>query len=94
MDYITQIERGERPHEKETLTPDMCYNEYVMTGLRTTWGISIYKVLNRFGSPRLRYLERMAAPHIERGTMILRSGHLKLTEEGFFVSDDIISDLM
>ena len=61
---------------------------------KRVYRISIYKVLNRFGSPRLRYLERMAAPHIERGTMVLRSGHLKLTEEGFFVSDDIISDLM
>lgn len=94
MDYITQIERGERPYGKETLTPDMRYNEYVMTGLRTIWGISIYKIRQQFGSPRLRYLERMAAPHIGRGTMVLRNGHLKLTEEGFFVSDDIISDLM
>ena len=93
-DYVEGMEKGERPFEKETLTLSMRYNEYVMTGLRTLRGISLTKVAKEYGAHRLRYLFSMAAPHMQRGMLVRRNGCLRLTEEAFFVSDDIISDLM
>ena len=65
-----------------------------MTGLRTRWGISTDKVLHDFGPGHLHYLRRMAAPHLKNGKLTEQEGHLRLTEPGIFVSDDILSDLM
>ncbi len=92
--YIEGMERDERPFETEVLDADTRYNEYVMTGLRTRWGISLEKVEADFGTKRLAYLQQMARPHIRRGKLEEKDGMLKLTEEGIFTSDDIISDLM
>ena len=92
--YIAGLENGQRPHERETLSPDTRYNEYVMTGLRTVWGISTDKILQDFGPGRLRYLREMATPHLKRGKLTEKDGHIRLTRQGIFVSDDILSDLM
>ena len=92
--YIEGMERDERPFETEVLDADTRYNEYVMTGLRTRWGISLDKVEADFGTQRLSYLQQMALPHIRRGKLTEEGGDLKLTEKGIFTSDDIISDLM
>ena len=92
--YIQGIEQGKRPYETEVLNADTRYNEYVMTGMRTIWGISLDKIRTDFGTERLDYLQRMAAPHLRRGKIVTQYGRLRLTEEGIFISDDIISDLM
>lgn len=92
--YIAGLENGQRPHKRETLSPDTRYNEYVMTGLRTVWGISTDKILQDFGPGRLRYLREMATPHLKRGKLTEKDGHIRLTRQGIFVSDDILSDLM
>ena len=92
--YITSLENGQRPYEQETLSPDTRYNEYVMTGLRTLWGISTDKILQDFGAGRLHYLQKMAAPHLKSGKLMENDGHIRLTQQGIFVSDDILSDLM
>ena len=92
--YIEGMEQGERPHETEVLDADTRYNEYIMTGMRTMWGISLEKVRTDFGTGRLAYLKEMALPHLQHGRMTQQDGRLRLTEEGLFVSDDIISDLM
>ena len=92
--YITGLENGQRPYEQETLSPDTRYNEYVMTGLRTMWGISTDKILQDFGAGRLHYLQKMAAAHLKSGKLMENDGHIRLTQQGIFVSDDILSDLI
>ena len=92
--YIDGLEKNERPFEAEKLDNDTRYNEYVMTGMRTRWGISLEKIATDFGTKRLDYLRQMAHPHLQRGKLIEKEGRFCLTEEGIFTSDDIISDLM
>lgn len=92
--YIDGLEKNERPFEAEKLDNDTRYNEYVMTGMRTRWGISLEKIATDFGTKRLDYLHQMAHPHLQRGKLIEKEGRFCLTEEGIFTSDDIISDLM
>lgn len=92
--YIDGLEKNERPFEAEKLDNDTRYNEYVMTGMRTRWGISLEKIATDFGTKRLDYLLQMAHPHLQRGKLIEKEGRFCLTEEGIFTSDDIISDLM
>lgn len=92
--YIEGMRQDKRYFETEALDDNTRYNEYVMTGLRTRWGISLEKISTDFGVRKLNYLRQMALPHIQRGKLVEKDGNLRLTEEGIFTSDDILSDLM
>ena len=39
--YLRAIEAGDSPLARETLTADERYNELLLTGLRTSWGVSL-----------------------------------------------------
>lgn len=72
-DYIAAINRGEHPSETEVLTDCERYDERVMLSLRTAEGLSLDRLEQDFGPERRRYCERMAAPHVARGTLTLRT---------------------
>ncbi len=94
-EYIRSINEGSRPATIETLSPIDHYNECVMLRLRTCEGLSLPNIEQQFGTERLNYLLRMAAPHLHRGTLQKKTDEtLCLTRRGLFVSDDIISDLL
>ncbi len=92
--YVEGVEQGKRPSEVEVLDDDTRYNEFIMTGLRTAKGVKMDDLENLFGLKKRNYCMKNAAPYIESGKLSLNKGCLKLTQEGIFVSDGIISDLM
>lgn len=92
--YIRSIEAGRLPCEAERLDLPIRYNEYVMTALRTVWGINLDRIESRFGKEMRRHCTALAAPYIENGKLACRDGHLCLTRKGIFTCDGIISDLM
>lgn len=92
--YIAGMEQGTRPFYTEQLDNDTRYNEYVMTRLRTRQGIDMEEVARLFGNALHRYLLQNAAPHLQANLLREADGHLRLTRQGIFVSDGIISDLM
>ena len=81
------------PIERETLSKTDRYNEYIMTGLRTIWGISLKKISNDFGEKYVMYLESQAKKHIEQELLYIENQVLKTTQKGKFLSDGIASDL-
>ncbi|MGB6269873.1 MAG: radical SAM family heme chaperone HemW [Olleya sp.] len=91
--YIKKIEVGELPMEIETLTKTDKYNEYVMTGLRTIWGVSLEKVEIQFGKTFLEYLLQQANQYINKQMLYIEDNNLKTTKKGKFLSDGIASDL-
>ncbi len=91
--YMKEITLGELPLERETLSNKDKYNEYVMTRLRTMWGVSLDEVENTFGKKYLEYLLQQADEHLCENRLILEKDHLKVTSEGKFLSDGIASDL-
>ncbi len=91
--YIAAISENNLPIERENLTKTDQYNEYVMTGLRTIWGVSLHKIENEFGANYLKYLEKMALKHIEQDLLYIENRILKTTKKGKFLSDGIASDL-
>lgn len=91
--YIKAIKNNELPIEIETLTKTDQYNEYVMTGLRTVWGVSIKKVKNDFGIVFENYLMQQAQKHINEHLLYIEDEKLKVTKKGKFLSDGIASDL-
>lgn len=91
--YIKSLDVGKLPMEMETLTTADRYNEYIMTGLRTIWGISLEKVGSDFGSSYLTYLKQQAQKFLDSGLLVLKDHQLMTTKKGRFLADGIASDL-
>ena len=91
--YLKAIENNELPAEKEKLTIADRYNEYVMTGLRTIWGVSVTRVEQEFGLLYKKHLLTEAANFISNGLLILEDNVLKTTPKGKFLADGLASDL-
>lgn len=91
--YIKAIQNSQVPIETETLTKTDQYNEYVMTGLRTVWGVSIKKVKTDFGITFETYMMQQAQKHITEDLLYIEDNKLKVTKKGKFLSDGIASDL-
>ena len=91
--YIKSIQENKLPIEIETLTKTDRYNEYIMTGLRTIWGVSLDRIEQEFGKTYLDYLNQQAAKFIEDHLLFLDDNILRTTKKGKFLSDGIASDL-
>jgi len=91
--YINSIQNDVFPSEVETLTVTDRYNEYIMTGLRTMWGVSIEKVSTEFGKSYKNYLIKQAQKHINEHLLYLDDDKLLTTKKGKFLSDGIAADL-
>ena len=91
--YLKAIEGEELPSEKERLTVSDRYNEYVMTGLRTIWGVSAERVEEEFGILYKNYMLQEAANFISKGLLSFDNGILKTTKKGRFLADGLASDL-
>ena len=91
--YIKSIQENKLPIEIETLTKTDRYNEYIMTGLRTIWGVSFERIEQEFGKTYLDYLNQQAAKFIEDHLLFVDDNILRTTKKGKFLSDGIASDL-
>ncbi|MQP51232.1 MULTISPECIES: radical SAM family heme chaperone HemW [unclassified Flavobacterium] len=96
--YIKSIQENKLPIEIETLTKTDRYNEYIMTGLRTIWGVSLERIEKEFGKTYLDYLLMQSKKHFEQELLeCVKSSEvetiLKTTKKGKFLSDGIASDL-
>lgn len=81
------------PSEVEDLTTADCYNEYVMTGLRTIWGVSLNHINLTFGAEFLQYILREAELNLNLGNLELDGDVLKVAKKAKFLSDGLASDL-
>ncbi len=91
--YIKAIQQKELPIEVETLTTTDRYNEYIMTGLRTIWGVSIDKVEADFGKIYKDYLKEQSETFINQQLLYIDDKHIRVTKKGQFLSDGIASEL-
>ncbi|MDH3381692.1 MAG: radical SAM family heme chaperone HemW [Flavobacteriaceae bacterium] len=91
--YIKALQENRVPMEIESLSKTDKYNEYVMTGLRTIWGVSIEKVERDFGLNYKNYLLEQATIHLKNDLLYLDDDKLLVTKKGKFLSDGIASDL-
>lgn len=92
--YIKGIEGNRRDFETESLNQTTRYNEFIITTIRTVWGTPIEKLKQEFGNELWEYCRKMSAPYLENGKLEVHEGALRLTREGIFISDSIMSDLL
>lgn len=91
--YIASLEKNVLPMEIEVLSTADKYNEYVMTGLRTIWGVSLNQIRTEFGENYHRYLMQQADKYIEQHLLYIKDDKLLATKKGRFLADGIAADL-
>lgn len=91
--YLKEIQAERLPNEVEILSKEDRYNEYIMTGLRTIWGVSLDRIENEFGEKFLNYLLKQAEKFIADDLLSINENTLKTTRKGKFLADGIASDL-
>jgi oxygen-independent coproporphyrinogen-3 oxidase len=91
--YIKKITEDVLPMEIETLSQTDRYNEYVMTGLRTIWGVDLEWVASDFGEKYVEYLVLQSQKYRDSGLLVESEGKLLATKKSKFLVDGIASDL-
>ena len=89
--YIRLVREGDSWSEQETLTPRDRYNEFILTGLRTIWGVDLEKLSLLHSVPN--GFERQLDEFQTKGWMQIQHGHMVLTREGKLWADAIAQDL-
>lgn len=91
--YVAALSRGELAQEEELLSPVDQYNETVMTGLRTQWGVSLQQIEQHLGKTYARYLEEQASKHLDLNYLYWDGDHLKVRKSARFLVDGLAADL-
>ncbi len=88
--YISSIMSGKVPMETEDIDARTRYNDMITTALRTRKGINLADL----SAQEHTYILRNARKSIGNGLLKITDNRLKLTRQGLFVSDEVMSDLI
>ena len=89
--YIKALNKGKIYWETEALTLENQYNEYIMTSLRTKWGVNVDQLMH-WGQFNTTSFIQLAATYINNGLMELHNNNYVLNRKGKLLADTIISD--
>jgi len=92
--YIEKVSANETFFEKEELGIKTRFNEYLMTSLRTMWGIDLDYVERAFEKEGYDYIINLSNKFKDYGLMIQKDNCLALTNQGKMISDNIIAEFM
>jgi oxygen-independent coproporphyrinogen-3 oxidase len=92
--YIKYVNNNREFSEREELDLKTRFNEYVMTSLRTMWGMDLEYVERTFEKEGYDYVMNMAGKFIGYGLMKQEKNTLVLSNQGKMISDNIISEFM
>ena len=82
-----------RYYEKEILSKEDKFNEYVMTSLRTSWGCNVEKIERDYGKSYSDYFQKNVKKYLESGEMLKDFNTYHLTDEGMLFADGIAAEL-
>jgi oxygen-independent coproporphyrinogen-3 oxidase len=91
--YLKSLQENKIANETEILSKTDRYNEYIMTGLRTIWGVSLERIEKEFGRDYLDYLKKQSQKFLKDELLFIENEVLKPTKKGKFLTDGIASDL-
>lgn len=92
--YVSAIQSGKPDINIEYSDKSSRYNDFILTGMRTMWGVNTNILEQRFGSDMKQYCLKNVQRYINQGFASYNNDILKLTKSGIFISDGIMSDLM
>lgn len=92
--YITAIGEHRLPLEIENLDRNTRYNDFILTGMRTMWGVDLIELERLFGTKLKDYCMKNVQRYIDERFVYKEANVLKLSRNGIFISDGIMSDMM
>ncbi len=92
--YIQSVNNGEIPFTKEVLNFETRYNEYIISSMRTMWGVDLDFVEASFSKEFKDYCLTMAKEFIKSGLIIQKQDQLVLSTKGMFISDSIMAEML
>lgn len=91
--YIKSLIQKELPITTEILTLTNQFNEYLMTGLRTVFGVSLSEIELRFGLNYKNHLLNQVEKQLHLKQVEIKNNTIYITSEGRFLTDSILTDL-
>ncbi|NRA10954.1 MAG: radical SAM family heme chaperone HemW, partial [Crocinitomicaceae bacterium] len=91
--YINAISKNEKCFEEEIIDEKTAFNEYVLTRLRTIWGVDIDYISNQFNEELNSHFKKEIQPYLNSSYLQTEKNKITLTQEGIFIADKITSDL-
>jgi oxygen-independent coproporphyrinogen-3 oxidase len=91
--YIEAISANQIFWESENITPAEKYNDYILTSLRTVWGLNTDFIKTNFGETFYSYFHQQAQHFIQQGLLICNDKQIKIPSKHFLLSDGIIRKL-
>jgi len=92
LKYMKAVEEGGVYSEYEELSFNDRFNDYVLTSLRTMWGLDLDLVKREFGESYYQYCQEKANKFIQSEDVRIEKEHIILTDKGVFISNDVMSD--
>lgn len=91
--YLKDLNQNKLPLQTEILSEKDQFNEMLMIGLRTVWGVDLNAVKSRFSEELLDFLNKNIQPKLESGILETDGNFLKIPRKYWFLADGIASDL-
>ncbi|WP_265429725.1 radical SAM family heme chaperone HemW [Chryseobacterium sp. YIM B08800] len=91
--YIKKLNSNILAKETEILSQQDQFNEMIMIGLRTIWGVNLDSLNQKFSENILDKFNKEIQPKIEDGILKIEDNHLIIPEKHWFMADGIASDL-
>lgn len=92
--YMEKMEVEKPEFEKEELSENDAYNDYIMVRLRTREGVSLEALKDFFGEQYYGWCMQNCTKFINSGHLHIQKGWLFLSVEGIEISNTIIAALM
>ncbi|MCK5028289.1 MAG: radical SAM family heme chaperone HemW [Bacteroidales bacterium] len=93
-EYLDTISKGKIPFETEVLTQNEKYNDFVITSLRTMWGLNTEKLKMKFGEKYEKYFLSNSKTYLEKNLITQSENNFTLSQKGIFISDSIMQELL
>lgn len=91
--YIKKLNANLLAKEEEILSREDQFNEMIMIGLRTIWGVDLESLKEKFNDRILEHFQREIKQKLDEEVLVIEDNHLKIPEKHWFMADGIASDL-
>lgn len=91
--YIKALNENENYFDEEIIDEITAYNEYVLTRLRTIWGINKQYLETNFNLDINQHFKTELKKYSNSSYLQTENGKITLTDEGIFIADKVSSDL-
>jgi len=92
-EWANGIKECKPSFQSEEIDETSRFNEFLLTRLRTIWGVDLNFVANTFNEKYIKFLQREMEKQIKKGNLIINSNNLTIPSESYFISDAILEDL-